>query len=332
MSEEIELLIGSDFGAPMKAGEQAKKTIAIEAFRTAVRRYEILATGRNERLVRQHDDVQSWSYNRRGWTIPGLAKSIRNDPTIAVAAFDFPFSVPLHLLQDEAFAGKVNEPVFGTRLNWVQFVGQHVGLAFGSDNAGAKLPIDDRLFRWKDKDFWKKRATDIATSAHPPLKHKFQNLFNMTVIGSKFLECLQHGGMQILLRQEEDGRRLHRAVIETYPGAIARAVGFRRNYKQEPERCLAAAEEYLREQGITLVFNGEVRRFCLEYRTNENDPEGADAFLCLVTAICFREGLAEWHKGPAKAQQLDEEGCIVTPARHSSSVDCSGGLIHLRHS
>jgi hypothetical protein len=114
---------GSDFGVPLKAGAQAKKTIAIEAFRTAVRRYEILATGRNERLVRERDDAQSWSCNRPGWTIPGLAESIRNDDTIMTAAFDFPFSIPLRLLQDAAFAGKVEEPVFGTRVKWVHFVG-----------------------------------------------------------------------------------------------------------------------------------------------------------------------------------------------------------------
>ena len=66
--------------------------------------------------------------------------------------------------------------------------------------------------------------------------------------------------MQILRRHEEDGRRLHRAVIETYPRAIATAVGFEGNYKREPERSLAAAEKYLCEQGITLVFNGKVRK------------------------------------------------------------------------
>jgi hypothetical protein len=98
MSEEIELLIGSDFGAPLKAGEQAKKTIAIEALRTAVRRYEILATGRNERLVRERDDAQSWSYNRRGWTIPGLAESVRNDDDrdcrLRFSVFNFAPSTP----------------------------------------------------------------------------------------------------------------------------------------------------------------------------------------------------------------------------------------------
>lgn len=310
-----ELLIGGDFGAPLAAGAQSKKTIVIEASRAAARRYEIAATGRNERLLRWFDHAGCWPDNRCGWTIPELAESIREDHAIATAAFDFPFSIPLELLQSAAFADRVAAPTFGTRVNWVEFVEQHVGLAFPSDNAGAKLRIDPLLLGWKAKAFWLKRATDKATHAQPPLKHMFQNLFNMTVVGSKFLGCLRLDGVQILLHDEEGGRRLDRSVIETYPGAVAAAVGFGGNYKQEPGCCLVAAEGYLREQGITLDFNEKVRSFCVEYRTHLNDPDGADAFLCLVAAICFREGLAKWHKGDATAQQLDEEGSIVTPAK-----------------
>jgi hypothetical protein len=107
-------------------------------------------------------------------------------------------------------------------------------------------------------------------------------------------------------------------VIETFPGAVAERIGFVGNYKQTPERCLEAAEGYLREQDIALDFNKEVRTFCVEYRTPPNDPDGADAFLCLVTAICFREGLAEWHTGDGAAEQVDEEGCIVTPMKLAS--------------
>lgn len=241
------------------------------------------------------------------------------DQGIAAIAFDFPFSIPLGLLQSAAFAFRVAAPTFVTRAKWVQFVEQRVGLAFPSDNAGAKLSIDPLLLGWKDKAFWKeRRATDIATNGSAPLKHMFQNLFNMTVVGSKFLECLRRGGMRILLHQAESGLRLDQSVIETYPRAIAAAVGFEGNYKQDPEGCLLAAERYLREQGITLDFNEEVRRFCLTYRTPRNDPDEADAFLCLVAAICFREGLTEWHKGAGSAQQLAEEGCIATPVKRSA--------------
>ena len=123
----------------------------------------------------------------------------------------------------------------------------------------------------------------------------FQNLFNMTVVGSKFLGSLYDGGMHILLRPVVGG--LGRLIIETYPGAVASCMGFPGSYKQQPASCLEAAARYLREHGIMLDFHADVRKFCLEYRTSKNDPDGTDAFLCLVTAICFREGLAETLRG-----------------------------------
>ena len=57
-------------------------------------------------------------------------------------------------------------------------------------------------------DDWTRRATDIVTNTQPPLKHLFQNLFNMTVDGPNFLGRLHDAGMQILLRPDEDGRSL----------------------------------------------------------------------------------------------------------------------------
>jgi hypothetical protein len=137
----------------------------------------------------------------------------------------------------------------------------------------------------------------------------------MTLIGARFLECVSGGGLQIVLRRPESGMAVERAVIETYPGAVARAVGFEGSYKQKPADCLEAAERYLLAHKINLDFDTEVRRFCLEYRTRGNDPDGADAFLCLVTAISFREGLSEWHGGSGNLEQLNEEGSIVTPRR-----------------
>lgn len=317
MSERIELLIGCDIGAPLAAGAQSRKTILIEAARAGNRHYTITATGRNGRLVRKLDRGGHWTDSRRGWRIPDLARSIVEDhPRVSVAAFDFPFSIPLDLLQSAAFAHEVGvNAAFGTRANWTHFVEQHVGLEFGSNNAGAKLRFDTVLHGWKHKGFWKKRATDVPTNAQPALKHMYQNLFNMTLVGSRFLCSLRDGDMQILLRPEERGRRLAGSVIETYPGAVAAAVGFKGNYKQEPECCLKAAISYLQQQGIALDFDLEVQKFCLEYRTPPNDPDGADGFLCLVAAICFREGLAEWHRGDATAERLGEEGCIVTPVR-----------------
>jgi hypothetical protein len=100
--------------------------MVIEASRTGDWRYEIAVTGRNERLVRRFDHSRCWTYNRRGWTIPGLAGSIREDPRVTVAAFDFPFSIPLELLQCAAFAGTVEEDAFRIRANWARFVEKHV--------------------------------------------------------------------------------------------------------------------------------------------------------------------------------------------------------------
>jgi hypothetical protein len=332
MSEHTEILIGGDFGAPLAAGAQSKKTIVIEASRTGERRYEIAATGRNKRLVVGFEPSLCWPNNRRGWTIPNLALSIRDDPRVTVAAFDFPFSIPLDLLQNAAFACRVATDAFHTRANWAQFVNQRVGMTFSSDRARGRLRLDPILWGWKDKIFWTRRATDVATNAQPPLKHMFQNLFNMTVIGSCFLGILCEGGMQILTNaREAEGepasretsensgwavpRERKRAAIETYPGAVATWVGFHGNYKQDPTGCLETAEAYLRDQKITLDFHQEVRKFCLEYRTPPDDPDGADAFLCLVTAICFRERLVAWQTGAGTAMQLNEEGCIVTPMK-----------------
>lgn len=75
MRHEIisELLIGGDFGAPLTAGARSQKTIVIEASRTAVHRYQIAATGRNERLLRLFKPTSYWPDNRCGWTIPELA-------------------------------------------------------------------------------------------------------------------------------------------------------------------------------------------------------------------------------------------------------------------
>jgi hypothetical protein len=311
---DVEILVGCDFGAPLPAGAQSKKTIAIEALRSGERAYQITATGRNERLVRTFDGSRHWSHNRRGWTIADLALSIATDLNVVVLALDFPFSIPTGLLCDETFAARVAANVFGTRQNWISFVASRIDLSFESDSAAAKLRVDSALRGWRDKAFWTKRTTDIATNGQPPLKDKFQNLFNMTIIGSRFLGLLSSRGMQITLRPDEATGVAHRSVIETYPGAIAAAIGFKGNYKKDPELCLHAAEDYLHARGIKLEFDQGVRRFCLDYRTPKDDPDGADAFLCLLTAICFREGFVQWCHGDASRQQLGEEGCIVAPA------------------
>jgi hypothetical protein len=107
-------------------------------------------------------------------------------------------------LQDEVFAAKVSEGVFGSRENWVKFVQSRVDLDFQSELSAAKLRFDPILDEWRDKRFWRKRATDVATRGQPPLKDKFQNLFNMTLIGSAFLEALSREGMEVALHPPEN--------------------------------------------------------------------------------------------------------------------------------
>ena len=71
---------------------------------------------------------------------------------------------------------------------------------------------------------------------------------------------------------------------------------------------------------MTLNFDDRVRRFCLEYRTSKNDPDGADAFLCLVASIAFREGLAETCGGGGTAETLKEEAAMVVSNRIDARV------------
>ena len=306
-------LIGCDFGVPKKAGDQAKKIILIEAVQIGARHYAIKPDDRNERLVRNHTQQDSWKKRRRGWTLPDLADSLAADHSIRAAAFDFPFSIPLSLLKNEEFARRVNQKPFGTRERWASFVSKNLRLQFNGDKASSTLTDLAKFDTWRDKQFWKRRTSDVVTNASPSLKHKFQNVFAMTLGGIALLNRLDAGGCTIVL--DEVDASLERSIFETYPREVASRVGFNGSYKQCPDDCLAKAEEYLNQNGITLDFDDRVRSFCQEYRTSGNDPDGADAFLCLVAAIAFSEGLAELCDGEASMEVLKQEGGIVVPKR-----------------
>jgi hypothetical protein len=312
-----EVVTGSDFGVPASAGQQAKKIVLIEAVRVRDRVYSIRPTGRNERLVRTLEAGQDWKDRRRGWTVPELANSLASDPTVTVSSFDFPFSIPLALLNDTEFAQLVGQPTFYKRSVWAKYVGDNLKLAFPSAYANAKL-VDLANFNvWRDQRFWKKRRTDEATGGSPPLKDKYQNVFAMTLAGTAMLEHFCKKGMVLCLASSSIPPET-KVVFETYPGAVAKAIGFAGSYKKNPGDCLRQAEEYLAAQGITLEFADPVRTFCLEYRTtgkgnDDADPDGADAFLCLVAAICFRENMVQLCCGGATTEILEEEACIITP-------------------
>jgi len=305
-------VVGCDFGVPKKAGDQAKKIILIEAIRLRERHYSIEPTGRNERLIRPIPNSGPWKQNRRGWTLPDLYDSLSSDRTVKACSFDFPFSIPLALLNDETFARKLNHSVFGTRRSWVEFVSERLPLRFDSEKASAPLKGLAHFDLWRDKQFWHKRSTDSATNGSPPLKHKFQNVFAMTIAGASLVSRLSSGQYTTVL---DDVQVIAaQSLFETYPREVANRIGFTGSYKTRPEDCLGKAVEFLEGQGITLDFDVQVRHFCETYRTSGNDPDGADAFLCLVAAICFCEGKAEVCNGGANAATLKEEAAIIVPS------------------
>jgi hypothetical protein len=304
-------VLGCDFGVPRKAGNQAKKIILLEAVQLGQRHYAIEPTGRNARLVHEYASGVPWKEKRRGWTLPDLADSLCADPSVKVAAFDFPFSLPIALLNDDEFARLMGQAPFHTRAVWAQFVSGRLRLAFDDESLDAELRDLACFDPWRDKRFWKRRATDKATNGSPPLKHKFQNVFAMTLAGTAMLERLGAHGYTTLLDSATPVDPS--CVIETYPRAVAQRVGFTGSYKTDPDKCLTRAEEFLKDRGITLDFDMGLRRFCETYRTSGNDPDGADAFLCLVTAIACSEGMAELCDGQAAKTVLGEEGAIVVP-------------------
>jgi hypothetical protein len=313
-----EVVIGSDFGAPASAGQQAKKIILIEAIRVSERCYIIQPIGRNERLVREVPEGASWSANRRGWTVHELTESLASDKQVSVVALDFPFSIPISLLNDSEFAGRLEQKqAFGSRSAWAKFVRDRLDLRFPSTQANSRLGDLAKFDAWRDKEYWKHlRQTDRATGGSAPLKHQYQNVFAMTLIGSAMLEELRESGFVLNLTSAAMTPNM-RIVFETYPAAVARSIGFRGSYKTHARDCMKQAEKYLEAQGITLQMDPQVEEFCHTYVTGSQpkDPDGADAFLCLTAAICFREGLAELHCGDAQIAALNEEGCIIAPRK-----------------
>ncbi len=319
-SEDLEIVIGCDFGASAKAGDQAKKVILIEAFRLKSKEYVIFATGRNSRLHRAIFPPGSWRNNRCGWTIPELAQSLANDHAVTVSSFDFPFSIPMSLLQCSIYAKRLLQNPFYIRNRWADFVSQNLNLNFATNIIAKDRVVDLSNFaNWRDKYFWIKRQTDMATGGSPPMKYVPPNVFSMTLAGTALLEFLKKNGrVKLRLSSVNPPNKEERIAFETYPAAIAKAIGFKGSYKQNPQSCLKHAEQYLKNQKIKLQFHPKIRNFCVTYGLNpqdpkRQDPDGADAFLCLVASICFRENLVKLCSNGANRAILNQEGCIITP-------------------
>lgn len=311
------LVVGCDFGASARAGLQAQKTVLVEAHRVAERSYQCHESGRNQRLLTcvnaSHKPLpKRWQDRRAGWTIAELTKSLVADSSIISAAFDFPFSIPMQLLESAEFAAEVDEPTFRKRTDWVHFLAEHLSLQFDTDKASSALTCLKKVEAWKQQAYWKKRQTDHIAKAQPPLKHLYQNVFNMTVLGALLLEQLEGAGMTTVLTASQLNANQRRCV-EAYPAMVARRIGVTGSYKQQPDQCVQKAIDWLAEQNIELQMPDSLKIACSTYQTAQHDYDAADAVLCLVTSICVIEGLAEMLIEPSDSAAQVEEGGIVVP-------------------
>lgn len=288
------MILGIDFAGPAAASAQRRKILAVAARRVAVRRYEITPDGLNERLLRSPP----------GWTAAELADAIEAsaEPVVLIAA-DFPFSLPEALLVSKDFAARIGKPdAFGA---WVAF-----NLAVAT-----ALPLTcplslDRFARWRDKTLWLKRACDVAACAQPPLKHRFQVLFNMTLLGNAFLARLVRTGIFDVIPFHARGRA---PIIEVYPGHAMRQLGVP-DYKRAPRRAVNAALDHLLNKGITLQLDDAIRHTCETYDTGgktSHDFDAADALVAACIGVLHSEGLSKEIVIPSAAVR-SVEGTIWT--------------------
>ena len=287
-----EIVVGIDFGGPSRANAQRRKILAVAARRTGEASYEVCAEGLNPRLL-EHPP---------GWTAFELAdRLIASTDRVAVVAADFPFSIPAALLGLDSFARLANlGAAFSSWSAFNQAIANALPLA---------CPVDYAPFtRWRDKAFWVKRECDVESGAHPPLKHRFQTLFNMTLLGNGFLARLEQSGLFDVIPFQARGRA---AVIEVYPGHMMRSLAVR-NYKRAPGKAIDAALAYLRQGGIGVEVDPAIRTVCETYDTGYkevHDYDAADALVATSLGILYREGRAR-EALPAGATRRDLEGAI----------------------
>jgi hypothetical protein len=287
-----EIIVGIDFGGPSRASAQRRKILAVAARRTGRANYAISAEGLNQRLL-QHPP---------GWTAQELGDSIVvSTPRVSVIGADFPFSVPAALLALPSFARLANQK--GAFATWT---------AFNKAIAAAlplTCPVDYAPFAlWRDKAFWLKRGCDVGSGAQPPLKHHFQVLFNMTLLGNGFLARLERSGLFDVVPFQSRGRA---RVIEVYPGHMMRMLAVR-DYKRAPRKAIDAAAGHLRRAGITVEIDPLIRAVCETWdtgRSGTHDYDAADAFVATSLAILHREGRAR-ETVPAGASHRHLEGAI----------------------
>lgn len=293
-----EMIVGVDFAGPATASVQRSKIVAIAAIALGSGRYAVPADEFNGRIL---------ANSKPGWTADELAKALIHDVHARVVAFDFPFSIPQALLDSQFFAEAVNQKhSFSTWPTFNTFVG---------DTLPLQTPINLTPFaNWRTKLNWQKRATDIVASAQPPLKDKFQVLFNMTLVGNALLAKLYQSGFYRIVPFQEDAA--NGEVIEVYPGITMRDLG-RRDYKLNPVAAIETVLAHCAMQGIQIEVDSEIRSFCETYNTggkDASDPDGSDALIALATAILFREGHAVEAIDAGNYDLRHQEGVIWRPA------------------
>jgi hypothetical protein len=166
---------------------------------------------------------------------------------------------------------------------------------------------------WRSKDYWIKRDTDRFACAHPPLKDKFQSLFQMTLAGNVLLDYLgTNGKYRIVPLWSQEGHTSE--AIEVYPGFVMRQLGLR-NYKSQPEVGLLRLFEHLRERGTEMTVAPEILERCVRYNSSGNskhpDHDIADAMVALGTAILYRDGhCLPAAEGPRRDRCTYNEGVI----------------------
>ncbi len=293
-----ELIVGVDFAGPRRAVDQRRKIIAIGALRVGPHRYQVTVDGFNDRRTR--------GGSQPSWTGEELAHALRNRYPARVVAFDFPFSIPRPLLDDPNFAGVVghNRP-FGTWAMFNRFVAAALPLT---------CPIDLSPFAvWRNKAYWLKRATDVPARAQPPLKDRFQVLFNMTLLGNAVLASLAKDYAYRIIPFQDPGPPGE--VIEVYPGVAMRNLG-RPDYKREPARAIDTILSQCGLHGVHIDVDPAIRSLCEEYNTagrGSFDPDGSDALIALAVGILYREGHCQAIGSTGEEQQLRGEGVIWAP-------------------
>jgi hypothetical protein len=264
----------------------------VAAERVGRSRYAVAPDGLNARLLGAPP----------GWTAAELADALLSlRPVPSIVAADFPFCVPRELLARASFSAALGRAApFGTWRAFNRAVAARIPLA---------CPVDYSPFRaWKDKALWLKRASDRASGAHAPLKHQFQVLFNMTLLGNAFAARLERSGRYDVVPFQSRGRA---RLVEVYPGHAMRTAGVA-DYKRAPARAIDAALHHLARQGVTFTVHPAIRAACEAYDTGGRascDHDAADAMVAACIAALHREGRAREIAG-APAGARDAEGAI----------------------